>query len=54
MPCNAGGCQFDPWSGNQDPTCHGMTKPLNHNYREPAAITKGPMVKQGSHVLQLK
>ena len=22
----------NPWSGNRDPTCHGATKPMNHNY----------------------
>ena len=25
-------CGFDPWSRNQDLTCHGATKPVCHNY----------------------
>ena len=26
---------FDLWSGNQDPTCYGATKPGHHNYWAP-------------------
>ena len=26
------GLEFDPWLGNEDPTCHGATKPVSHNY----------------------
>ena len=26
------GHRIDPWSGNYNPTCHGETKPVYHNY----------------------
>ena len=29
------GMWMDPWLGNQDPTCHGTTKPMHRNWRSP-------------------
>ena len=26
------GSRVDPYSGNEDLTCHGATKPMHHNY----------------------
>ena len=37
------GSGFDPWSGNQDTTCHGATKPTCHNYSASTRVEKTPM-----------
>ena len=29
--CQCKECRFNPWEGNQDPTCHGATKPAPQN-----------------------
>ena len=31
---------FNPWSGNEDPTCHGATMPAYHNWRESVHCNK--------------
>ena len=33
------GCRFDPWSGNQDPTCHAV------QLKNGKKLSGGPMVK---------
>ena len=30
--CQCRGHEFNPWSGNEDPTCLGATKPILHNH----------------------
>lgn len=52
---------FNPWLGNQNPTCHGTTKPAHHSYRalalwSPHAATREhpEHCRERSHLPQLK
>ena len=39
------GLRFDPWSGNQDPTCCKATKPECTNYQSPCALAHAPQLE---------